>query len=50
MSITNINTDDLRHMEGKEGLILMGCGGDLQEWVDQRYVVRKQDPAGWHEV
>ena len=34
MSITNINTDDLRHMEGKEGLILMGCGGDLQEWVD----------------
>lgn len=21
-------------MEGKEGLILQGCGGDLQEWVD----------------
>lgn len=21
-------------MESKEGLILMGCGGDLQEWVD----------------
>ena len=21
-------------MEGREGLILQGCGGDLQEWVD----------------
>jgi len=34
MAITNITTEDLRHMEGKEGLVLMGCGGDLQEWVD----------------
>ena len=34
MAITNVTTDDLRRMEGKEGLVLMGCGGDLQEWVD----------------
>ena len=34
MSISTITTDDLRCMESKEGLILMGCGGDLQEWVD----------------
>lgn len=27
-------TEDLRHMTGEEGLILQGCGGDLQEWVD----------------
>ena len=29
-----ITTDDLRRMEGQEGLVLQGCGGDLQEWVD----------------
>lgn len=34
MSITTITTEDLRCMEGKEGLILQGCGGDLKEWVD----------------
>lgn len=34
MSISTITTDDLRCMESQEGLILMGCGGDLQEWVD----------------
>ena len=27
-------TEDLRHMTGEEGLILQGCCGDLQEWVD----------------
>lgn len=27
-------TEDLRHMTDEEGLILQGCGGDLQEWVD----------------
>ncbi len=26
--------EDLRHMTDEEGLILQGCGGDLQEWVD----------------
>jgi hypothetical protein len=34
MSIQSITADDLRHMEGKEALILQGCGGDLTEWVD----------------
>lgn len=34
MSITHIKPEALRHMDGKEGLILMGCGGDLQEWLD----------------
>lgn len=34
MSINTITTEDLRRMEGKEGLILQGCGGDLQEWLD----------------
>ena len=34
MSINTITTDDLRRMEGKDGLILQGCGGDLKEWVD----------------
>ena len=27
-------TEDLRHMTNEEVLILQGCGGDLQEWVD----------------
>ncbi len=34
MEIKNITTNDLRHMNGKEGLILQGCGGEVQEWVD----------------
>ena len=34
MNINTITTDDLRGMEGKDGLILQGCGGDLKEWVD----------------
>ena len=33
-TIKQITTDDLRHMEDKEGLILQDCGGDPQEWVD----------------
>ncbi len=28
-----ITTDELRRMNGSEGLILQGCGGDLEEWV-----------------
>ncbi len=32
--VKQITTDDLRHMEDKEGLILQGCGGPPQEWVD----------------
>lgn len=34
MSVKTITTDDLRRMNGKEGLILQGCGGSLDEWVD----------------
>lgn len=34
MSIKNITADDLRRMNGKEGLVLQGCGGDPREWVD----------------
>ena len=34
MSVKNITTDDLRHMKGQDGLVLQGCGGSLDEWVD----------------
>ena len=34
MNINTITTDDLRGMEGKDGLILQGCGGDLKGWVE----------------
>ena len=29
-----ITIDDLRRMEGQEGLVLQGCGSDPLEWVD----------------
>ena len=34
MSVQEISKNQLRRMEDQEGLILQGCGGDLQEWVD----------------
>ena len=34
MSIKKITAEDLLRMDGKEGLILQGCGGELQEWLD----------------
>lgn len=34
MSISTVTTDDLRRMNGKEGLVLQGSGGDPQEWLD----------------
>ena len=34
MSIKKIDTETLRTMSGKDALILRGCGGNLQEWVD----------------
>ncbi len=34
MSITQISTEQLRRMNNSEGLVIQGCGGDLQEWVD----------------
>jgi hypothetical protein len=30
----NITTDELRRMTGSEGLVLQGCGGDSQEWLN----------------
>lgn len=34
MSITHISIQDLHKMDGQDGLILRGCGGDPQEWLD----------------
>lgn len=34
MEIKSVSLYDLRKMENSEGLVLQGCGGDLQEWVD----------------
>lgn len=34
MSIIRIEAQKLRRMENNEGLVIQGCGGDLQEWVD----------------
>ncbi len=34
MSVKTITKDELRRHFHKEGLILQGCGGDPQEWVD----------------
>ena len=34
MPVKEISRDELRRMNDKEGLVLQGCGGDLQEWLD----------------
>lgn len=34
MKINNITLSNLRRMNGKEGLILQGCGGEIKEWMD----------------
>ena len=34
MNVKTITTDDLRRMKDYEGLILQGCGGSSDEWVD----------------
>ena len=34
MGIKAITSNGLRRMGDREGLILQGCGGDLQEWLD----------------
>lgn len=34
MSIKRIPVEDLHRMKNGEGLILQGCGGSLDEWVD----------------
>ena len=32
--IREISAEELLEMDGKEGLILQGCGGDAREWLD----------------
>lgn len=34
MEIKSFSLHDLRKMNDSEGLVLQGCGGDLQEWVN----------------
>ena len=34
MSIQKISTEQIRRMGDREGLVLQGCGGDPQEWLD----------------
>ncbi len=34
MRVKEITTDELRTMKDKEGLIIQGCGGSLDEWVN----------------
>ena len=34
LSIERFTTEDLRRMEGQEVLILQGCDGDLEEWME----------------
>ena len=34
MSIKTVSIDELRRMTNSQGIVLQGCGGDLQEWVD----------------
>lgn len=33
MSVTKISTEQLRRKNNEEGLVLEGCGGDLNDWV-----------------
>lgn len=32
--IKTISKEEMRHKEGKEGLILQGCGGEPKEWLE----------------
>ena len=32
--MNRISIDELKKMTEQEGLILQGCGGDPQEWID----------------
>lgn len=34
MNIQTITTEEMRRMNGAEGLVLQGCGGETQEWLD----------------
>ena len=43
MPIERITADDLRDMEHQEGLVLQGCGGEAQEWLDGINALLTQD-------
>ena len=43
MSIQKISLEQLRRMGDQEGLILQGCGGDLQDWMDGINVMLTED-------
>ena len=51
MSIKEIKLNELRGLGDRDGLILQGCGGDLQEWVDgyEEMLAEKQigKPKAW---
>ena len=34
MKIERVSLHELRKMNDCEGLVIQGCGGDLQEWVN----------------
>ena len=34
MSITQVSSEELHKMQGKEGLIIQSCGGSLQKWQE----------------
>ena len=52
--VKQISTEDLRRMEDQEGLVLQGCGGDLQREVKILYnvpnsvdrLLKKRHPSG----
>ena len=34
MNVQKVSTTELRQMQDKEGLVIQGCGGNAQEWID----------------
>ena len=34
MAVITVTEEKIRSMKGMEGLVLQGCGGNLEEWVD----------------
>ena len=48
MPIERITADDLRDMEHQEGLVLQGCGGEAQEWLDGINDLLTQDGNIFH--
>lgn len=47
--IPKISAEDLKKMQDREGLVLQGCGGDLQEWEDgiHQNAGRRKNIAKW---